>query len=145
MTRILIVDDVMANRYLLEAMLIGNGFEVTSTVNGAEAFAEAMSAPPDMVIADILMPVMDGYELCRKWKTDDSLRSIPFIFYTGTYTDPRDEQFALSLGAERFILKPQKPEILLALIREVLEEAKGNDSDAMQGSCCFRCWISPGV
>jgi PAS domain S-box-containing protein len=69
------------------------------------------------------MPEVDGFELCRRWKADPNLQEIPFIFYTATYTDPRDEQFALSLGAERFVTKPQKPDILIGIIREVLEEA----------------------
>ena len=130
MTRILIADDILQNRYLLEAMLKGNGYEVTSTGNGAEALAEAIKAPPDLIIADILMPVMDGFELCRRWKAHDSLRHIPFIFYTGTYTDPKDERFALRLGAERFIVKPEKPEILVQAVREVLEEADQRSPDS---------------
>jgi signal transduction histidine kinase len=124
MTRILIADDIASNLYLLESILKGNGYEVTSVKNGAEAFAAAKNAPPDLIITDILMPVMDGFELCRRWKGDERLRTIPFIFYTATYTDPRDEQFARSLGADRFIVKPQKPEIFMQEVRKVLEESQ---------------------
>ncbi len=124
MTTILIVDDVAENRYLLVAVFEGNGYDVVSAQNGAEALELALESPPDLIVTDILMPVMDGFELCRRWKTDERLHSIPFVFYTATYTDPSDEQFALSLGAERFVVKPQKSEVLAKLVREVLDEAK---------------------
>ena len=128
MTRILIADDLASNIYLLESILKGNGFEVTPAKNGAQALAAAKKDPPDLIITDILMPVMDGFELCRQWKADERLRTIPFIFYTATYTDPKDEQFARSLGAERFIVKPRKPEVLVQEVRTVLEESRERGS-----------------
>lgn len=124
MTRVLIADDIMQNRYLLESILKGYGFEVTAAQDGAEALDAARADPPDLIVTDILMPVMDGFELCRRWKADDRLKSVPFIFYTATYTDPKDEAFAKDLGAERFIVKPQKPEDLVQAVREVLEESR---------------------
>ncbi|MEX2684884.1 MAG: response regulator [Candidatus Sigynarchaeota archaeon] len=122
MTDILIVDDNEQNRYLLETMLGTAGFNVKSARNGVEALDLARKAPPDLIITDILMPVMDGFQLCRLWKMDDQLKHVPFIFYTATYTEPKDEQFALSLGADRFITKPQDPEVLFQMIQELLKE-----------------------
>ena len=84
----------------------------------------ARQNPPDLLITDILMPVMDGFQLCLRWKSDDRLRRIPLIFYTATYTDPQDERFALSLGAERFVIKPQKPDILMRTVDDVLLESE---------------------
>ncbi|MDD4136812.1 MAG: hybrid sensor histidine kinase/response regulator [Methanoregula sp.] len=120
MTRILITDDNPQNLYLLESILKGRHFDVISAKNGAEALDAALKIPPDLIIADILMPVMDGFELCRRWKADERLRHIPFIFYTATYTDEKDERFAMNLGADRFVVKPQKPEILGQIISDVL-------------------------
>ncbi|HET7319778.1 MAG TPA: response regulator [Nitrospirota bacterium] len=123
MSRVLIVDDILENRYMLETLLKGSGYDVFAAVNGAEALDLARKSPPDLVITDILMPVMDGFTLCRQWKADSRLRHIPFVFYTATYTEPKDEALALSLGAERFIIKPKKPEEMIALLREVLGDA----------------------
>ena len=122
MTKLLIVDDNEQNLYMLQVLLEGHGYEVVSAGDGAEALEKARRDPPDVIITDILMPVMDGFTLCREWKRDDRLKEIPFVFYTATYTDPRDEEFALCLGAERFIVKPVEPDVLVGLLQEVIEE-----------------------
>jgi signal transduction histidine kinase len=119
--KFLIVDDDEQNRYMLQVLLQGHGYGVELANNGAEALEKARRDPPNMVISDILMPEMDGFTLCRQWKKDDVLKTIPFIFYTATYTDPKDEQFALSLGADRFIAKPVEPDVFIDLILQVLK------------------------
>jgi two-component system, cell cycle sensor histidine kinase and response regulator CckA len=124
MSRVLIVEDNADNRNLLEAILSGAGHEVLLAENGAEALALARATPPDLVVSDILMPVMDGFALCREWRADQTLSSIPFMFYTATYTEPKDEAFALALGADRFVLKPQMPSSLVRVIAELLESRR---------------------
>ncbi|MGA2853059.1 MAG: response regulator [Verrucomicrobiota bacterium] len=123
MTRILIVDDREESRYLLNTLLKGSGYEVESACNGAEALEKARQNPPELIISDLLMPVMDGYTLLREWKADARLKQIPFVVYTATYTDPKDEQLALNLGANAFILKPAEPDDFIARIKQVLAHA----------------------
>lgn len=120
MYKALVVDDNTDNLYLLQALLVGNGYIVATASNGEEALTRALELLPDLIISDILMPGMDGFALCRVWKQDPRLRGIPFIFYTATYTDQRDEQFALSLGADMFIVKPSEPDVFLKKIGEML-------------------------
>jgi len=122
MKKALIVDDNEQNRYLLQTMLKGNGYDVLMAANGVEALDLARHNPPDIVISDILMPVMDGFTLCREWRKDKRLQNIPFIFYTATYTDSRDEELGMSLGATRFVVKPQDPGAFIALLQQVIEE-----------------------
>ena len=132
MKRILIVDDHEENRYILEQLLNAHQKKVTSATNGREALEKAYENPPDLIISDILMPIMDGYSLCKIWKSDERLKHIPFVFYTATYTDTQDEEFALKLGADRFIIKPQEPHIFIELLRDFISEELPNHSTAGQ-------------
>ena len=124
MKNILIVDDNPQDLSLLQTLLERNGYGVTAAAHGTEALEKARSERPDMIISDILMPVMDGFTLCREWKRDGRLKDVPFVFFTATYNDSKDEKFALGLGAERFIVKPQKQQVLMGIIEEVLSEHK---------------------
>lgn len=129
MKKILIVDDNTDNQYMLDVLLRSNGYSVTVASSGVDALEKANRELPDIVVSDILMPVMDGYALCQKWMADETLNTVPFVFYTATYTDPKDEEFALSLGAERFIKKPIDIDEFLRVILEVLNEDRTQKSD----------------
>jgi PAS domain S-box-containing protein len=132
MTKILIVDDEKNNLYLLQVLLSSNGYTLISASNGAEALDLARQVMPDVIISDILMPVMDGFSLCRACKEDERLRDIPFIFYTATYTDYKDEELALSLGAEQFIVKPTEPAQFLDLLKRTVEKFAAGQQPARQ-------------
>ena len=122
--KILIVDDNKENIYLLEILLAGKGYEVVSAFNGAEAMEILEKQNFQLIISDILMPVIDGFQFCRLAKKDKKLKKIPFIFYTATYTDKKDEQFALKLGANVFIRKPAEPDVFLKIVANVFDDAK---------------------
>lgn len=120
---ILVVEDTEDSRLLLEDELKLKGYEVESAEDGVDALIKAKRSAPDIIVSDILMPNMDGFEFFRQLKKDTQLSKIPFIFYTATYTSPEDEQFALSLGVSRFILKPSNISILTNAIEEVIHES----------------------
>jgi signal transduction histidine kinase len=121
MQTILVVDDLSENLELLSRILQREGYKVLSAVNGEDALAQLTTSNHiDLIISDILMPIMDGYEFCRQVQQNDRFCSIPFIFYTATYTDEKDKEFGLKLGANRFLIKPQKTQDLLNIIKEEL-------------------------
>jgi len=122
--KILIVDDIAENVFLLKTLLEGGGYEVVSARNGKEALKRLQEGSFDLIVSDILMPVMDGSQLCRTCKADPEWKKIPFLIYTATYTEKRDEEFALALGADCFAVKPQEPERFLEIIKELLDLSK---------------------
>lgn len=125
--KILIVEDNPDSRLVLQKTLEGAGYEVEAAVHGEDALAKAHASVPDLIISDILMPVMDGYKLCYAVKHDEKLRKIPFVFYTATYVDSEDERLAMGLGASRFIVKPMDPAQFMEVITQVIEEARRNE------------------
>jgi CheY-like chemotaxis protein len=120
--KILVVDDDQVNLHLLETLLERNGYEVVSALNGAEALEKLRTEAFDMVVSDILMPVMDGFQLCKECKKDMNINKTPFVFYSGTYTDSKDKEFAMNLGAARLIPKPMESRRFLRIINGILEK-----------------------
>ena len=117
--RILIVDDLPANIKVLSDLLRPE-YQVSATTRGADAIAIAASdQAPDIILLDIMMPEMDGYEVCRKLKESPHTRHIPVLFITAM-DDMEDEAFGLSLGAVDYITKPVSPPIVKARIRTQL-------------------------
>lgn len=102
---ILVVDDLPANTRVLEELLTSDGYRVTTAENGEDALAAVAKERPDLVLLDILMPKIEGYEVCRRLKNDPATRLIPVVLVTGlTDTDSRIR--GLEVGADDFMSKP---------------------------------------
>ena len=123
--RILIVDDVKANVDLL-VELLRNDYKLSVAMNGETALAIARKTRPDLILLDVSMPGMDGYEVCRRLAADGETRGIPVILQTSR-TDAEDEARGLALGAVDYIIKPFHPELLRARVRNHLELKRHRD------------------
>ena len=121
--RLLIVDDSQENCDLIGKFLSQNGYECFNARDGIEALEKLRAGAFGLIISDVLMPRMDGFQLCRAVKTDERLKAIPVVFYTGHYTDAEDEELFQSLGAALYLQKPMKMDKLLESIRQVLKRS----------------------
>ncbi len=130
MPHVLIVEDHEENRNLLKMLLEANGYRVTVAGDGLEALAAARRDQPDVIVSDVLMPNMDGFALCREWMQDDTLKAIPFIFYSATYVRIEDKEFGLAVGAVRYLIKPMEAQAFLGELRETLQQWAGKTAPA---------------
>ncbi|GJQ52447.1 MAG: hypothetical protein HKUEN02_12940 [Anaerolineaceae bacterium] len=117
---ILVVEDVPNVLELLEVTLRFKGYAVSSARNGEEALEVIAKQRPALIVTDILMPKLDGYAFVQKLRLDPATRSIPVIFLSATYVTPEDKEFALSLGASRFMEKPIDTEDFLLTVAELI-------------------------
>lgn len=114
--KILMVDDATANLQILRETLAGCGYKLLTAKGGSNALAIAAKAQPDLILLDILMPDMDGYDVCRRLKADEATRHIPVIFLTAL-DDASDEAKGLALGAVDYITKPIHPDLVRARVQ----------------------------
>jgi CheY-like chemotaxis protein len=119
---LLVVEDVAHILELLEVTLRFKGYPVVSARNGEEALKLVDTEHPSLIITDILMPKMDGFAFVHHLRTDPRTRDIPVIFLSATYVTPEDKDFAMKLGAARFIEKPIDTEEFLLTIAELLTQ-----------------------
>jgi CheY-like chemotaxis protein len=122
---ILIVEDVAPIRQLLEDTLRFEGYPVVSASDGEEALEIIRENPPVLIVADILMPKMDGYAMVYHLRKSPETREIPVVFLSATYVTKEDRDFALLLGASRFLEKPIDTTEFLLTVGEVLTQGPG--------------------
>ena len=118
--KVLVVDDNRLDRLMLSKMLSSNNYEVVEAGNGVEALELISSEKPDIVVSDIMMPVMDGFTLLREIRKSRSSKELPFIFYSASYVKEKDRELANALEVSRFIIKPVEPRELVKEITQAL-------------------------
>ena len=114
--RILVVEDQEDNRQILRDLLGNAGYELIEAENGEEALVAVARQRPDLILMDIQLPVMDGYEATRRIRTNPDLKSVPIIAVT-SYALAGDESKALAAGCDGYVSKPYSPRELLAKVR----------------------------
>lgn len=132
MSTVLVVDDVLLNRELVATLLHYAGHAVVEAADGEEALAQVRKHRPDLVICDILMPTMDGYEFARRLREDPVVGATEVIFYTATFLEREAQALAASCGVSRVLTKPCEPEDILAavgqsLARVTVDSARSQD------------------
>ena len=123
---VLVVDDVADNLALARALL-RNQYDVKLAASGEQALTMVHSDPPDLILLDIMMPGLDGYETCSRLKADERFRRIPVIFLTAK-AEIEDEERGFSLGAVDYITKPLNPSLLLARVHTHLQLKQTQDA-----------------
>jgi phosphate regulon transcriptional regulator PhoB len=122
-SRVLIVEDEPDIRDLVVHHLKREGYQVSAASSGEEALRQVQAAPPDLVLLDLMMPAMDGLEVCRRLRQDPATASLPIVMLTAK-GDEVDRVLGLEIGADDYIVKPFSPKELLARVRAVLRRSR---------------------
>ncbi len=122
-SRVLIVEDEPDIRALVVHHLKREGYQVSAASSGEEALRQVQAAPPDLVLLDLMMPAMDGLEVCRRLRQDPATASLPIVMLTAK-GDEVDRVLGLEIGADDYVVKPFSPRELLARVRAVLRRSR---------------------
>jgi CheY-like chemotaxis protein len=117
---IMVVEDISSVRELVEIQLKLRGYEVVTARDGGEALKLIAETRPAVIVADILMPRVDGFRLVHQLRSDPQTATIPIIFLSATYVSADDERFGLDLGAIRFLSKPAEPDDLIVAVSDAI-------------------------
>jgi len=131
--RVLVVDDILSNVKLLEAKLTAEYFEVISAFNGLECLAKMEEGAPDIVLLDVMMPGMDGFEVCRRIKSNPKTAHVPVVMVTAL-DQPSDRVAGLEAGADDFLTKPVDDSALFARVRSLVRLKMMTDELRMRES-----------
>ena len=140
-SRILVVDDDALIRGLLEDELVGQGYEVSTARDGEEALERVATESPDLILLDVMMPKLDGYEVCRRLKSDDRTILIPVVMLT-SMTSTHERITGIEAGADDFLSKPHNRAELLTRVRSLLKLKRHTDELERAESVLFMLALS---
>lgn len=119
MSTVLVVEDSLSQREMIIELLQGSGLKVTVASDGVEALEHIQGSPPDLVVLDIVMPRMNGYELCRRLKADPATQSVPVVMCSSK-GEEFDRYWGMKQGADAYIAKPFQPTELVGTVKQLL-------------------------
>ncbi|MGK7934100.1 MAG: response regulator transcription factor [Microcystaceae cyanobacterium] len=119
MSKVLVVEDSMAQREMISDLLENSGLNVVVVSDGVEAMEEIQQASPDLIVLDIVMPRMNGYEVCRRLKADPKTRDVPVVMCSAK-GEEFDRYWGMKQGADAYIAKPFQPMELIGTIKQLL-------------------------
>jgi class 3 adenylate cyclase/CheY-like chemotaxis protein len=125
--RILIVDDTPANVHILQTRLAAHGYDIVTASDGEEALAAVQAAQPDLILLDVMMPKLDGFEVCRRLRADASIPFIPIIMVTAK-SNPEDIVAGLEAGGDEYLTKPVDQAALVARVKSMLRIKQLHDT-----------------
>jgi len=123
MSTVLVVEDSVTQREMIEDLLKGSGLSVTTAGDGVEALEQMQGNCPDIVVMDIVMPRMNGYELCRRIKTDPKTQSVPVVMCSSK-GEEFDRYWGMKQGADAYIAKPFQPQELVGTVKQLLRKTR---------------------
>ncbi len=121
MSRVLVVEDSATQREMITDLLKDSGLSVTSASDGVEALEQIQGARPDIVVLDVVMPRMNGYELCRRLKSDPTTQEVPVVMCS-TKGEEFDRYWGMRQGADAYIAKPFQPQELVSTVKQLLRK-----------------------
>jgi len=122
MSTVLVVEDSVTQREMIEDLLKGSGLNVKTAGDGVEALEQMQGNCPDIVVMDIVMPRMNGYELCRRIKTDPKTERVPVVMCSSK-GEEFDRYWGMKQGADAYIAKPFQPQELVGTVKQLLRKA----------------------
>lgn len=126
---LLVVDDEPEINKLVARIFEKRGYRVNSALDGAEALASVKRERPDLLILDLNLPKVDGWEVCRQLKSDPATRSIPIIMLTAAHANVDDAQIGLGLGADEYVAKPFVRAVLLHNVERLLGRPESEETN----------------
>ncbi|AFY69461.1 response regulator receiver protein [Thalassoporum mexicanum PCC 7367] len=121
MNKVLVVEDSPPQREMITALLRDSGLSVSAAIDGVEALEQISGSCPDLVVLDIVMPRMNGYELCRRLKTDPKTQEVPVVMCS-TKGEEFDRYWGMRQGADAYIAKPFQPQELVGTVKQLLRK-----------------------